>query len=426
VLSKVVLAAFLALVVVSFSPPVRCVLAAGATGAGLPPTYWLAGRDGSVYALGSAGVFGSLRGVNLAAPVVGMAATPSGHGYWLVASDGGVFSFGDARFYGSTGSVRLNRPVVGIAPTPGGGGYWLVASDGGVFTFGDARFYGSTGNVRLNQSVVGIAPTPSGRGYWLVASDGGVFTFGDALFRGSVAGQTLPAPVVAITPTSSLDPYMPGTTGYDISWPQCGSSYPALPFRLAVVGVGGKVTFTHNPCLASEAAWFASATLTLYVKLSSPALGTPGHDATGPAGNCAATDTSCRSYNYGWNLAQDAYRYARSQGVSSPLWWLDVEGPPGSVNPLWTSNTSANSRVVSAAIAALTGLGVQAGVYSNSYQWPLIVGPYGPNVPMWQARPNPAQSANQAAVYCQTATFTPGPVWLVQYGNNPYDRDLAC
>ena len=37
-------------------------------------------------------------------PVVGMAATPSGHGYWLVASDGGIFSFGDAPFYGSTGA----------------------------------------------------------------------------------------------------------------------------------------------------------------------------------------------------------------------------------------------------------------------------------------------------------------------------------
>jgi hypothetical protein len=34
------------------------------------------------------------------APIVGIAATPSGNGYWLVGSDGGVFSFGDARFFG--------------------------------------------------------------------------------------------------------------------------------------------------------------------------------------------------------------------------------------------------------------------------------------------------------------------------------------
>lgn len=35
------------------------------------------------------------------APIVGMAATPSGNGYWLVAADGGIFAFGDARFMGN-------------------------------------------------------------------------------------------------------------------------------------------------------------------------------------------------------------------------------------------------------------------------------------------------------------------------------------
>ena len=88
-----------------------------------------------------------------------------------------MFSFGDAHFYGSTGAMHLNQPIVGMAATPIGHGYWLVASDGGMFTFGDARFHGSTG---------GDAPepadrrrwraTPSGRGYWLVASDGGMFS----------------------------------------------------------------------------------------------------------------------------------------------------------------------------------------------------------------------------------------------------------
>ena len=47
------------------------------------------------------------------------------------------------RFYGSLGGMHLNKPIVGIATTPDGKGYWLVASDGGVFTFGDAGFYGS-------------------------------------------------------------------------------------------------------------------------------------------------------------------------------------------------------------------------------------------------------------------------------------------
>jgi hypothetical protein len=48
-------------------------------------------------------------------PIVGMTATPDGHGYWLVASDGGIFAFGDAAFFGSTGAMTLNKPIVGMA-----------------------------------------------------------------------------------------------------------------------------------------------------------------------------------------------------------------------------------------------------------------------------------------------------------------------
>ncbi|MGH9018923.1 MAG: virginiamycin B lyase family protein, partial [Acidimicrobiales bacterium] len=56
-------------------------------------------------------------------------------GYWLDASDGGIFSFGDGvPFFGSAGGIRLNKPVVGMAATPDGHGYWEVASDGGIFT----------------------------------------------------------------------------------------------------------------------------------------------------------------------------------------------------------------------------------------------------------------------------------------------------
>ena len=76
--------------------------------------------------------------------MVGMASTPEagGTGWWPPT---GASSATGAAFSGSTGKIRLNRPVVGMAATPDGHGYWLVASDGGIFTFGDAAFYGSTG-----------------------------------------------------------------------------------------------------------------------------------------------------------------------------------------------------------------------------------------------------------------------------------------
>ena len=151
----------------------------------------------SVTAFGSATAVPGATLHGLAAPVVGVAATPDGLGYWVVAADGGIFAFGDAAFEGSTGGIHLNAPVVGMAATPTGRGYWLVAADGGVFAFGDARFEGSMGGAPLNQPVVGMAATPTGRGYWLVAADGGIFAFGDAAFEGSMGGtSTSTQPVV--------------------------------------------------------------------------------------------------------------------------------------------------------------------------------------------------------------------------------------
>ncbi|HVA03711.1 MAG TPA: peptidoglycan-binding protein [Acidimicrobiales bacterium] len=175
---------------------------------GMAPTpdaegYWLVASDGGVFSFGDAGSYGSMGGTKLTEPVVGMASTPDGKGYWLVASDGGVFSLGDAPFFGSTGDMRLNAPVVGMASTPDGKGYWLVASDGGVFSYGDAPYLGSMGATRLNQPVVSMAASPDGGGYWLVASDGGVFSFGDAPFFGSTGDMRLNAPVVGMAATPS-------------------------------------------------------------------------------------------------------------------------------------------------------------------------------------------------------------------------------
>jgi hypothetical protein len=178
-------------------------MAASATGGG----YWSVASDGGLFAFGDAGFHGSTGAMRLNRPIVGMAATRTGGGYWLVASDGGLFAFGDAGFHGSTGAMPLNRPIVGMAATATGGGYWLVASDGGIFAFGEARFHGSTGAMRLNRPIVGMAATPSGNGYWLVASDGGIFAFGDAAFHGSTGALALNQPVVGISPTPSGNGY---------------------------------------------------------------------------------------------------------------------------------------------------------------------------------------------------------------------------
>jgi calcineurin-like phosphoesterase family protein len=178
--------------------------------------YWLATRTGGLESFGKAPSFPRVT-VKESKRITTVASTASGGGAWMAGLDGGVFTFGDATFFGSMGGVRLNQPVVGMAPTPSGRGYWMVASDGGVFSFGDARFLGSTGAIRLNQPVVGMAPTPSGRGYWMVASDGGVFSFGDARFFGSTGGIRLNQPVRGMV--AHLGPPDPTLEGAHVSPP---------------------------------------------------------------------------------------------------------------------------------------------------------------------------------------------------------------
>jgi hypothetical protein len=60
-------------------------------------------------------------------------------------------------FFGSLGGIHLNAPVVGITSAQGGNGYRLVASDGGLFDFGAATFAGSQGGQHLVAPVVAAA-----------------------------------------------------------------------------------------------------------------------------------------------------------------------------------------------------------------------------------------------------------------------------
>lgn len=82
--------------------------------------YWLVAADGGVFAFG-APFRGSVPavlppGARLDEPINGMVAF--GNGYLLSAADGGVFNFSDRVFLGSLGGVDLAAPIIGVAARP--------------------------------------------------------------------------------------------------------------------------------------------------------------------------------------------------------------------------------------------------------------------------------------------------------------------
>jgi hypothetical protein len=220
--------------------------------------------------------------------------------------------------------------------------------------------------------------------------------------------------------------------GYDISWPQCGGSYPSSP-AFGIVGVNKGIVFSANPCLTSEITWAGGARTQLYANTANPGPALSTHwpnDQQSPR-VCDATnpDTADCAYDYGWNAAADSYADAATAWATLGLagspaasaWWLDVE-----TSNSWRSDTALNVAELQGEVASLQARGVTSlGVYSTAYQWGVITGSTTvfAAYPSWIAG---ASSLRAAQSRCAGAAFTGGRVALAQYPASGFDADLAC
>lgn len=252
----------------------------------------------------------------------------------------------------------------------------------------------------------------------------------------AIACLALPAAV------SAAGVYAPSALGFDISFNS--RSYPYERFNFGIVGVSGGKAFKHNDRLASEYAWARAGTFTaptVYMNLNAPYGSTvAGHVSSPKACPGTATTTAvagepneCEGYNYGYNAAQDAVSYAKSMGVSSPIWWLDIEEANS-----WSATTTVNGATIQGAIDYLNAQGIQAGVYSMAYMWRDIAGKdFAPTqtingkkvvIPTWL--PIGIATQTKATNACVTRqSFIPGsPIWLIQYVANStaVDQNLSC
>ena len=220
--------------------------------------------------------------------------------------------------------------------------------------------------------------------------------------------------------------YTSGSTGYDISYPQCIASYPTGAF--GIIGVNGGYPFVHyNPCLADQYSQTPNAALYINTgydpiytqvdgKHTTPECVTQSDTIEGTADQQAAWAVGCSE-------ASRSIAYATSQGATSPSsWWLDVE-----TSNSWSStDLTLNQYTIQGIVDTLLRQSPAAvGVYSTAYQWRTIVG----NLPIsgvladWVA--TGSTSAGRARAYCGIG-FSGRPVWFVQYFHEGFDTDYTC
>lgn len=208
--------------------------------------------------------------------------------------------------------------------------------------------------------------------------------------------------------------YPSGSTGVDVSYPNCRTSIPKTAF--GIVGVTGGLFYSYNSCLPAEASRFSN--LSLYTNTGWYVQSTHINPASPKA--CDSSDQTCLAYNYGYNAAADAVSHAQASGVSSSTWWLDVE-----TSNSWSGDTSQNRSSLQGSYDALRiSTASTVGVYSTTAQWQTVTGGWANGWPNWGA--TTVSTAKQAAKYCSGHAFTGGPTYLIQYSGRSLDQDYAC
>jgi hypothetical protein len=233
------------------------------------------------------------------------------------------------------------------------------------------------------------------------------------------------------------------TTGYDISYPQCSSSYPGGP-RFAIVGVNGGLANNANGCLASELRWAQDAPgqlhpeqphLSLYINTGNPGTGVADWPQSGSAptyGTCNGKLTNACSYRYGEQRAAHSYALAAAADPASPKavpWWLDVE-----LMTSWAGTYELNLAALQGFVAGLRSAGVAGpvGIYSTGAQWKDLTGltaqttpaQFGRRLPDWVA--GTEATLSQAHQSCTAGGFTGADPTLAQYRTGRRDGDLRC
>jgi len=234
------------------------------------------------------------------------------------------------------------------------------------------------------------------------------------------------------------------TIGYDVSYPQCSSSYPSNPL-FGIVGVNGGLANNANPCVGDELRWASGSpghvrpeqpSLSLYINTGNPGAkhvaDWPGGGTTPAYGSCNGLLTNACSYVYGEQRAARSYGLITahdSAAARTAPWWLDVE-----LTASWAGTYQLNRAALHGFIAGLRNAGAAGpiGIYSTGAQWRDITGltaqstptEFNGRLPDWVA--GTKATLAQARQNCSSGGFTGVAPMLAQYRIGTYDADLRC
>lgn len=248
------------------------------------------------------------------------------------------------------------------------------------------------------------------------------------LALGAAAGGVLLVLSQISGAAAAADPYAHGASGYDVSYPQCGSPSPGGQF--GIVGVDAGYPFNHfNGCLGAE---FRAAARTgnaaVYINTGyDPSYTDASHttaDCTTKSASVAGDAAHQAAWAVGCSEAEKDVAYAASQSITGATgWWLDVE----TANSWSTTDLTLNRFTIDGLVATLRAqtTGASVGLYSSPQQWSAITGSsYHAGVDgEWHATGQ--RTLRRARQYCGAASFSGAPIWLVQYAST-FDGDYAC
>lgn len=231
--------------------------------------------------------------------------------------------------------------------------------------------------------------------------------------------------------------------GYDISYPQCGGSYPSNQI-FGIVGVNGGLARNANPCLNDQLSWARAApgqkrprqpAVSLYIDTGNPGTQVdiwPKGGSTPTYGSCNGLLTNSCSYLYGEQRAEASYKLAAAAdptAAKNAPWWLDVE-----LELSWAGTYQLNIAALQGYVAGLKNAGATGplGVYSTSAQWQEITGltaqtttkTFKTHLADWIA--GTGLTVADARQNCEGEGFTGVAPTLAQYEVSGFDADVRC